>query len=96
MRSTTSPRRCRTRTHVEPVTIDILGEHAFARLIYEETVTHANGHVTTGVWRIVELLKRYGDTWQLLENSMVSIAEMIADAGGEETGTINYRARCPQ
>ena len=84
-----------TCAHVEPVTIDIYGDHAFARLIYEETTTFKDGGVRTGVWRMVEVLRRYGDTWQLLENTMVDITERAFNAPDDESKVTTYKPRCP-
>ena len=63
-----------TCTYVKPITIDIAGDTAIARLVYEQTNTYADGHTTTGVWRMVDVFQRYGDTWQVLDSNMIDIA----------------------
>lgn len=62
-----------TCTNVVPVSIDIVGDLAYARLIYEQTNTLADGTTITGVWRMFDVFKRYEDTWQVLESNMVKI-----------------------
>lgn len=63
-----------TCTNVIPVTIDIIGDRAYARLVYEQTNTYADGREpTTGIFRMFDVFVRYGDTWQVLESNMVKI-----------------------
>lgn len=62
-----------TCTHVIPVSIDLVGDRAYARLIYEQTNTMADGELTSGVWRMFDVFKRNGDTWRVLESNMVQI-----------------------
>ena len=83
-----------TCTHVAPVTIDIVGDRAFARLIYEQTNSYADGRVTTRVWRMVDIFQRYENTWQVLENTMVDITPGVA-ATDETPGAVNYTFHCP-
>ena len=80
-----------TCTYVEPVTIDIIGDYAIARLIYEETITYADGRTTTGAWRMVDVFQRFADTWQVLESNMIDITQV-----GESTGDSGaYEFHCP-
>lgn len=81
-----------TCTYVKPITIDITGDRAFARLEYEQTNTYADGRITTGVWRMVDIFERYGDTWQVLESNMVDIKPK-ADEG--VAATSSYVFHCP-
>lgn len=69
-----------TCTHVEPVTIDIVGGTATARLVYEQTNTMADGEVTTGIWRMVSIFQRSGDSWQVLESNMVDVADQLPNS----------------
>ena len=63
-----------TCTNVIPITIDIVGDQAFARLVYEQTMTFADEREpSTGLWRMFDVFQRYGDTWQVLESNMVKI-----------------------
>ena len=80
-----------TCTHVEPITIDIVGDLAFARLLYEQTDTYADGRTSTGLWRMVDVFKRHGDTWQVLESNMVDITPEE-----KETDEDAYRFHCPR
>ena len=80
-----------TCTHVEPVTIDIVGDIAIARLLYEQSDTLADGSTRTGVWRMVDVFKRYGDTWQVLESNMVKLAP-----GEGQDDQVTYEFRCPK
>ncbi len=77
-----------TCTHVRPVTIDIYGDIAVARLIYEQTDLYADGKVSNGLWRMVAVFKRNGDSWQVLGTNLVA-TEPAAD--GEE----GYHLHCP-
>ncbi len=80
-----------TCTYVKPVTIDIIDDYAIARLVYEETITFADGAMRTGVWRMVDVFKRRGDTWQVLESNMVDITPGPGAAGDVEA----YEFHCP-
>ncbi len=66
-----------TCTFVKPVGVRIMGDHAFARLIYEQTDTMADGNVTTSFWRIVGVFERKGDSWQVLDTNMLDITESV-------------------
>ena len=79
-----------TCTHVEPITIDIEGDLAFARLLYEQTDTYADGRVSTSLFRMVDVFKRYGDTWQVLESNMIDITP------DEGAGDDAYQFHCPR
>lgn len=83
-----------TCTHVEPVTIDIYGDHVFARLIYEQTDTYADGRVSAGVWHMATVFKRYGDTWQMLESNMVNITPK-PDESDDNSSASEYEFTCP-
>ena len=79
-----------TCTFVKPITVDIVGELAIARLRYEQTITYADGRTHTGLWRMVDVFKRYDDTWRVLESNMVDITP-------EEDADDNpYEFQCPQ
>ncbi len=77
-----------TCTHVVPVTVDVFGDTAVARLIYEQTDQYADGKESTGLWRMVAVFKRSGDSWQVLGTNLVT-AEPAAD---DEEG---YHLHCP-
>ncbi|NNE06657.1 MAG: nuclear transport factor 2 family protein [Xanthomonadales bacterium] len=62
-----------TCTHVIPVTIDIVGDLAYARLVYEQANRMADGAMTYGAWRMFDVFKRHKDSWQVLESNMVQI-----------------------
>ncbi len=79
-----------TCTHVEPITIDIVDDKAFARLLYEETITFADGRVSRGLYRMVDVFQRSAETWQVLESNMVNLA-----AGANSDGDDAYRFQCP-
>lgn len=78
-----------TCTYVKPVTVDIVGELAFARLVYEQTTTFADGRTQTGLWRMFDVFKRYGDTWQVLESNMVDVTPK------EDADDNAYEFQCP-
>ena len=77
-----------TCTHVRPVTIDVFGDISVARLIYEQTDQYADGKESTGLWRMVAVFKRNGDSWQVLGTNLVA-TEPAAD---DEEG---YHLHCP-
>ncbi len=79
-----------TCTHVEPITIDIVGDKAFARLLYEETITFADGRVSRDLYRMVDVFQRSAGTWQVLESNMVDLA-----AGADTKVDDAYRFQCP-
>ena len=78
-----------TCTHVAPVSIDIVGDRAFARLIYEQTNRLADGSVSTSLWRMVDVFQRAGDSWQVLESNMLDITP------GSESAS-DYEFTCPR
>lgn len=78
-----------TCTYVRPVSVDINADLAFARLEYEQTDTFADGREQTSVWRLFDVFKRFGDTWQVLESNMV---EITPDTSEES----NYEFHCPR
>ena len=59
-----------TCTFVEPVTVNLYDDFAFARLVYEQTSEYADERVETGAWRMVALFAREGDSWQVLATNM--------------------------
>lgn len=62
-----------TCTNVIPITIDIVDDLAYARLVYEQTNTMVDGRVIKGVWRMHDVFIRYDNTWQVLESNMVKV-----------------------
>ena len=78
-----------TCTHVEPVTVDVIGDHAIARLRYEESSTDAEGAKSTHKYRMVAVFKRMGDTWQVLETNMVEV-----DLDADEAEDAPLAAHC--
>ncbi len=84
-----------TCTHVDPVTIDLHGDKASARLIYEQTNTYADERVTTHVFGMVAEFARFGDTWQVLETSMIDITPET-DGGDDAAAQSAYEFHCPQ
>ena len=79
------------RDHPDSDSVDAV-RIAIARLEYEQTNTYADGRITTGVWRMVDIFERYGDTWQVLESNMVDIKPK-ADEG--DAATSSYVFHCP-
>lgn len=77
-----------TCTYVRPVTVDVFGDISVARLIYEQTDQYADGKESTGLWRMVAVFKRMGDSWQVLGTNLVA-TEHAADV---EEG---YHLHCP-
>ena len=77
-----------TCTYVRPVTVDVFGDISVARLIYEQTDRYADGNESTGLWRMVAVFKRMGDSWQVLGTNLVA-TEPAAD---DEEG---YHLHCP-
>lgn len=82
-----------TCTYVKPVSIDIDGDRAFARLEYEQTNTYADGRISTTVWRMFDIFERYGDTWQVLESNMVEITPKDDEDDAEQN---SYVYHCPK
>ena len=82
-----------TCTFVKPITVDIVGDRAFARLEYEQTNQYADGRITTGVWRMFDVFERYGDTWQVLESNMIDIAPKADDEPADDEKA--YQFHCP-
>ncbi len=70
-----------TCTNVIPVTIDIYDDVAFSRLVYEQEDTLSDGTVRYGVWRMVSVFLRSGDTWQALESNMIAVEPEFIVAG---------------
>ena len=60
-------------THVIPVTVRVFGDHASARLVYEQADHLADGTTRYGIWRMVSLFVRNGDSWQVLDTNMVQV-----------------------
>lgn len=81
-----------TCTYVKPVSIDIVGERAFARLEYEQTNSNADGRISTSVWRMFDIFQRYGDTWQVLESNMVDITPKVDE---DDADADSYEFHCP-
>ena len=77
-----------TCTHVRPVTVDVFGDISVARLIYEQTDQYADGKESTGLWRMVAVFKRNGDSWQVLGTNLVATEPADDDAEG-------YHLHCP-
>ena len=80
-----------TCTHVTPVSVRIIGDHAFARLIYEQTDTSADGDASTTFWRLATLFERQGGSWQVLDSNMIRIDEP-GESDGEDGGPAH---KCP-
>ncbi len=77
-----------TCSFVRPITVDVYDDVSVARLLYEQTDRYADGKESTGLWRMVAVFKRAGDTWQVLDTNMVT-TEPAKD--GEE----GYHLHCP-
>ncbi|MEO1243223.1 MAG: DUF4440 domain-containing protein [Pseudomonadota bacterium] len=80
-----------TCAHVEPVTVDIRGDTAIARLIYEQTDSYADGKAETNAWRMVGVFERYGDTWQALSTNMAALTTIESESAGPAA----YTMTCP-
>lgn len=77
-----------TCTYVEPVTVDVVGDISVARLIYEQTDQYADGNESTGLWRMVAVFKRMGDSWQVLGTNLITTEPAADDDEG-------YHPHCP-
>lgn len=82
-----------TCTHVEPLTINFYGDKAFARLVYEQTDTYADGRVSTNAFNMASVFQRVGDTWQVLESNMALIKQPEVQNGASEPQA--YKFTCP-
>ncbi len=80
-----------TCAHVEPISVDIRGDFAITRMIYEQTDSYADGRIETNAWRMVGVFERYNDTWQALSTNM---ATFDGEPNQTDADTA-YTMRCP-
>ncbi len=83
-----------TCTHVEPVTINLDGDRASARLVYEQTNTYADGRVATHVYHMSAEFVRYVDAWQVLQTNMIDVTP-LDDGKGDARLLSSYEFHCP-
>lgn len=83
-----------TCAHVEPISVDIRGDLAIARMIYEQTDSYTDGRVETNAWRMVGVFERYNDTWQALSTNMAAIDRETGPT--DNASASNYEMICPR